>query len=123
MNKKYWSKIGEYDEAAHGFTIFSRNLLPNPDGQIEFWVKIVPKNKDRFNRKYDLGADSAFVLHYVTVDCTRKSISLERTGVYDANDNRLGSGSALLAPKIYGGKVKAGSITSEVFESICLRLQ
>ena len=50
MNAKYWSKIGEQTDPARGFTLYSRNLLPNPDGQIEFWVKIVPSNVEQFNK-------------------------------------------------------------------------
>jgi hypothetical protein len=123
INMKYWSKIGEFKDETKGFTLFSRNLFPNPEGQIEFWVKIVPKNAADFNRRYDLSANSAFVIQYATVDCTRRFLSLERTGVYDAANSRIGSGSSELTPKSSRDRVKQGSIGSEIYASVCVRLE
>jgi len=122
MNAKYWSKIGGIDDKDHGFTLFSRNLLPNPEGQIELWVKVIPNNFEQFNRRYDLSNDSAFVLQYATVDCTRNFLLLERTAVYDANNNKLNGGSSELTPKSSRDRVKPGSIGGEIFQSICVKL-
>jgi len=123
INTKYWSKIGEMKDDTKGFTLFSRNLFPNPEGQIEFWVKIVPKNVVDFNRRYDLSGNSAFVIQYATVDCTRRFLSLERTGVYDSGNVRLGSGSSTLTPKSSRDRVKPGSLGAEIYQSICVRLE
>lgn len=122
MNAKYWTKIGGHDDMERGFTLFSRNLLPNPDGQIELWVKIVPKNKHEFNRHYDLSSESAFVLQYATVDCAKNFVFLERTAVYDVDNNKLGAGSSSLTPKNARDRVKPGSIGGEVFQSVCVKL-
>ena len=122
MNAKYWSKIGEQADPLRGFTLYSRNLLPNPDGQIELWIKVVPTNTEHFNKAYDLGANSAFVLQYATVDCSKKVVLLERTGVYDSNNLRLGNGPPALTPKSARDRVKPGSIGAEVFHSICIKL-
>ena len=122
MNAKYWTKIGGQDDKDRGFTIFSRNLLPNPEGQIELWVKIVPNNTAEFNRLYELSANSSFVLQYATVDCSRNFLLLDRTAVYDANNTKLGVGSSSLTPKSARDRVKAGSIGGEVFQSVCVKL-
>jgi len=122
MNAKYWSKIGEQADPMRGFTLYSRNLLPNPDGQIELWVKVVPTNLEQFNKQYELGTNAAYVLQYATVDCGRNVLLLERTAVYDANNVRLGNGPAALTPKSARDRVKPGSIGAEVFHSICIKL-
>ena len=122
MNAKYWSKIGAQTDPVRGFTLYSRNLLPNPDGQIEFWVKIVPTNLEHFNKAYDLGPNTAFVLQYATVDCGRNFVLLERTGVYDTNNVRLGNGPPALTPKSVRDRVKPGSIGAEIFHSVCIKL-
>lgn len=122
MNAKYWTKIGGSDDKEHGFTLFSRNLLPNPEGQIELWVKIVPKNSGEFNRRFDLSAESAFVLQYATVDCTKNFLLLDRTAVYDANNTKLGTGSSSLTPKSSRDRVKPGSIGGEIFQAVCVKL-
>ena len=123
INAKYWSKIGEYKDETKGFTLFSRNLFPNPEGQIEFWVKIVPKDAANFNKRYDLANNSAFVIQYATVDCTKRFLSLERTGIYDSSNVRLGNGSSELTPKSSRDRVRQGSIGAEIFASVCVRLE
>ena len=122
MNAKYWTKIGGQEDKDHGFTLFSRNLLPNPEGQIELWVKIIPNNAAEFNRHFDLSSESAFVLQYATIDCTRNFLLLERTAVYDANNTKLNNGSSSLTPKNARDRVKPGSIGGEVFQSVCVKL-
>jgi len=123
MNTKFWSKIGEFKDESKGFVLFSRNLLPNPEGQIEFWVKIAPKNTDDFNKRFGLPANAAFVLQYATVDCSKRFLSLERTAIYDAGNQRLGSGSGELTPKTSRDRTKPGSIGAEIYASICERLE
>lgn len=123
MNTKYWSKIGEMKDETKGFTLFSRNLFPNPDGQIEFWVKIKPRNLEDFNKRYQLPSNAAFVIQYATVDCTKRFLSLERTGVYNAANVRLNNGSGELNPKSARDRVRPGSIGSEIYASICVRLE
>src|SRR5262245_48335870 len=59
MNAKYWSKIGEQKDPLRGFTLYSRNLLPNPEGQIELWVKIVPSNLEQFNKHYEIDSNAS----------------------------------------------------------------
>jgi hypothetical protein len=122
MNAKYWSKIGVQTDPVRGFTLYSRNLLPNPDGQVEFWVKIIPTNIEQFNKAYDLGTNTAYVLHYATVDCAKKFLLLERTGVYDSNNVRLGNGPPALTPKSARERVKPGSIGAEIFHNVCIKL-
>lgn len=122
MNAKYWSKIGSQDDKDIGFVLFSRNLLPNPEGQIELWVKVIPNHTEKFNRHYDLTPSAAFVLQYATVDCARNFLRLERTAVYDASFNRLGDGTSELNPKSARDRVKPGSIGSEIFQSVCVKL-
>ena len=122
MDAKFWTKIGGQPDKDHGFTVFSRNLLPNPEGQIELWVKIIPNNAAQFNRHYELSAESAFVLQYATVDCSKNFLLLERTAVYDANNTKLNNGSAALTPKSARDRVKPGSIGGEVFQSVCVKL-
>jgi hypothetical protein len=122
MDAKFWTKIGGQEDKDHGFTVFSRNLLPNPEGQIELWVKIVPNNTAEFNRHYELSGESAFVLQYATVDCSKNFLLLERTAVYDANNTKLNNGSSALTPKSARDRVKSGSIGGEVFQSVCVRL-
>jgi hypothetical protein len=122
MDAKYWSKIGEQTDPVRGFKLYSRNLLPNPDGQIEFWVKVIPANLEQFNKTYDLEPASAYVLQYATVDCGKKFLLLERTGVYDTNNVRLGGGPPSLTPKSTRDRVKPGSIGAEIFHSICIKL-
>lgn len=123
MNPKYWSKIGELKDETKGFKLFSRNLFPNPEGQIEFWVKISPLNLEHFNRNYDLPANAAFVIQYATVDCSRRFILLERTGVYDSANTRLNSGTSELNPRSSRDRVKPGSISGEIYQSVCVRLE
>jgi len=47
---------------------------------------------------------------------------LDRTAVYDANFNRLGDGTAALNPKSSRDRVKQGSIGSEIFQAVCVKL-
>jgi hypothetical protein len=122
MNSKYWTKIGGIEDKERGFVLFSRNHLPNPEGQIELWVKIIPNSPAEFNRHYDLSSESAFVLQYATVDCTKNFLLLDRTAVYDANNTKLGSGSSSLTPKSSRDRVKPGSIGGEIFQAICVKL-
>ncbi len=122
MNAKYWSKIGEQEDPLKGFTLYSRNLLPNPDGQIEFWVKIVPSNLEHFKKAYELDTNSAYILHYATVDCGKNFLLLERTGVYDSGNVRLGAGPPGLTPKSARDRVRPGSIGAEIFHSVCIKL-
>ena len=122
MNAKYWSKIGSQEDKEIGFVLFSRNLLPNPEGQIELWVKVLPNNTEKFIRHYNLSNEAAFVLQYATVDCAKNSLMLDRTAVYDANFNRLGDGTSALNPKSSRDRVKAGSIGSEIFQAVCVKL-
>ena len=122
MNAKYWSKIGEQTDADKGFTLFSRNLLPNPEGQIELWVKIVPNNLAPFIKHYELDPTAAYVLQYATVDCGKNNLLLERTAVYDANNVKLNNVPSSLTPKSARDRVKPGSIGAQVFHSICVKL-
>lgn len=122
MNAKYWSKIGGQDDKDLGFTLFSRNLLPNPEGQIELWVKIVPLNTEKFNRHYSISSESSFVLQYATVDCAKNVLLLERTGVYDSTFRKLGEGTSALNPKSIKDRVKPGSIGAEIFQGVCVKL-
>ncbi|MGH9947887.1 MAG: hypothetical protein ACRD6X_11900 [Pyrinomonadaceae bacterium] len=123
MNAKYWSKIGEMKTTGPGFMLFSRNLFPNPEGQIELWVKIIPNDLRAFNKKYELPSKASFVLHYATVDCTRRYVVLEKTGVYDAANNKLNTGTRELNPSTSRERVKPGSIGAEIWESVCVRLE
>ncbi len=122
MNAKFWSKIGAYEDAKLGFTLFSRNLYPNPEGQIELWVKIAPSNPEQFRKRYGLEPSAAFVIQYATVDCSKHFLLLEKTGVYDRNNTRLSAGVANLTPKSARDRVKPGSIGAVVFESICVKI-
>lgn len=121
LNSKYWSKLSATDGPT-GFTLFSRNILPNPDGYYEFWIKVVPATPEAFRKQYGLSADAAYVLQYATVDCEKRLLLLERTGVYDAKDMRLNSGAAALTPKSAKDRVKPGSIGAVTFESFCHKL-
>ena len=122
MNAKYWSKIGERTDTERGFTLFSRNLLPNPEGQIELWVKIVPTNLAQFIKHYEVDPNAAYVLQYATIDCGRNVLLLERTAVYDVNNVKLNGGPPSLTPKSARDRVKPGSIGAEIFHSICIKL-
>lgn len=122
LNPKYWSKLGPTTEGQRGFTLFSRNILPNPEGQYELWIKVVPANVEAFNKQYSLPQDAAYVLQYATVDCEKRLLLLEKTGVYDAKDMRLNAGSNALTPKSAKDRVKPGSIGAIFFEYFCQRM-
>jgi len=123
MDPKYWNRLAEPEkDQPLAFTLYSRNILPNPEGQYELWVKIVPVNVPAFIRKYDLPSNTAFVLQYATIDCSRNVLLLERTGIYDAGNVRIGEGSARLTPKEARDRVKPGSIGAAVFHNFCVRL-
>lgn len=122
INPKYWSKLGPPTDGPRGFTLFSRNILPNPEGQFELWVKIVPVTAEAFRKHYGMPQDAIYVLQYATVDCDKRALLLEKTGVYDLSDNRLNTGSSALTPKSAKDRVKPGSIGATVFEYVCVRL-
>lgn len=120
---KFWTSLGKPTEGTRGFSLLTRNMQPKSDTNFEFWVKIVPTNATAFNRRYSLPRESAFVIQRATVDCSRRTVYLDRTASYDVSNNSLDpKGSDLIKGDIRS-RVRAGSVSEMIFEYICLKLQ
>ena len=123
LAEKFWTSLGKPTEGARGYSLYTRNMQPNSDTNFEFWVRIVPTNAVAFNRRYSLPRESAFVIQRATVDCSKRTVYLDRTASYDASNNSLDpKGSDLIKGDIRS-RVRAGSVSETLFEYICLKLQ
>ena len=120
---KFWTNLGKPTEGTRGYSLLTRNMQPKSDTNFEFWVKIVPTNATAFNRRYSLPRESAFVVQRATVDCSKRTVYLDRTGSYDASNNSLDPrGSDLIKGEIRS-RVRSGSVSETLFEYICLKLE
>lgn len=119
---KYWSELGKPVEGQRGFTVYTRNMQPKADSLFEMWVKIVPANAAAFNRRYGLPKESAFVVQFARVDCTKRLISFEKTAAYDAANNSIDPRGSELVKGETRTRVKSGSVGETVFEYICVKL-
>lgn len=123
LAEKFWTSLGKPTEGSRGYSLYTRNMQPNSDTNFEFWVRIVPTNAMAFNRRYSLPRESAFVIQRATVDCSKRTVYLDRTASYDASNNSLDpKGSDLIKGDIRS-RVRAGSVSETLFEYICLKLQ
>jgi len=123
LDQKLWTGLGKTTEGSRGFSLFTRNMQPRSDTNFEFWVKIVPTNATAFNRRYSLPTDSAFVVQRANVDCSKRTVYLDRTAAFDGSYNSLDPrGSDLIKGEIRS-RVRSGSISETLFDYICLKLQ
>ena len=123
LEQKLWSSLGETTEGSRGFSLFTRNMQPKSDSNFEFWVKIVPTNATAFNRRYSLPRESSFVIQRATVDCSRRTVYLDRTAAFDASFNSLDPRGSDLIKGELRSRVRSGSISETLFDYICLKLQ
>ena len=122
LDQKYWSELGKPVEGPRGFSVFTRNMQPKSDSRFEVWVKIVPNNQEAFNKRYDLPRDSAYVVQYATVDCSGRTVQLERTTAYDRLNGTRDARYSELSKNETRSRVKVGSISDTIFQYICLKL-
>lgn len=123
LAEKYWTNLGKPTEGSRGYSLYTRNMQPKSDTNFEFWVRIVPTNATAFNRRYSLPRESAFVIQRATVDCSKRTVYLDRTASYDASNNSLDPKGSDLIKGDTRSRVKAGSVSETLFEYICLKLQ
>ncbi len=102
--------------------MFTRNMQPKSDTLFEVWVKILPNNAVAFNRRYGLPSNSAFVIQHATVDCSGRSVRLERTAAYDTGNGTIEARSSDLVKNESRTRVKSGSVSDVIFQYICLKL-
>ena len=122
LDQKFWTTLGKPTEGARGFSLFTRNMQPKSDTAFEVWVKIVPNNAAAFNRRFGLPSNSAFVIQHATVDCTDRSVQLERTAAYDAANGTVEARSSDLVRNESRRRVRSGSVNDIIFQYICLKL-
>jgi len=123
LAEKFWTGLGKPTEGTRGYALFTRNMQPKSDTNFEFWVKIVPTNATAFNKRYSLPRESAFVIQRAVVDCSKRTVHLDRTGAYDGSNNSLDPrGSDLIKGEIRS-RVRSGSISETLFDYICIKLQ
>jgi len=120
---KYWSDLGKPTEGPRGYALFTRNMLPKSDSLFEFWVKIVPTNTAAFNKRYSLPRESAFVIQKATVDCSKRLVFLEDTAAYDAGNKSVDPKGSDLIKGENRSRVVPGSVSSTIFDYICLKLE
>ncbi|HQU90812.1 MAG TPA: hypothetical protein PLK77_00870 [Pyrinomonadaceae bacterium] len=123
LAEKFWTSLGKPTEGTRGYALFTRNMQPKSDTNFEFWVRIVPTNATAFNRRYSLPRESAFVIQHATVDCSKRTVYLERTGSYDASNNSLDPKGSDLIKGETRSRVRAGSVSETLFDYICLKLE
>lgn len=123
LAEKFWTSLGKPTEGSRGYTLFTRNMQPKSDTNFEFWVRIVPTNATAFNRRYSLPRESAFVIQHATVDCSKRTVYLERTGSYDASNNSLDPKGSDLIKGEARSRVRSGSVSETLFDYICLKLE
>jgi hypothetical protein len=123
LAERFWTGLGKATEGARGFSLYTRNMQPKSDTNFEFWVRIVPTNATAFNRRYSLPRESAFVIQRATVDCSKRTVYLDRTAAYDAGNNSLDPRGSDLIKGDIRSRVRAGSVSETLFEYICLKLQ
>ncbi|MEO5859835.1 MAG: hypothetical protein ABIR33_12905 [Pyrinomonadaceae bacterium] len=123
LAEKFWSTLGKPTEGSRGYSLLTRDMQPKSDTNFEFWVKIVPTNAMAFNRRYSLPRESAFVIQRATVDCSKRTVYLDRTGSFDASNNSLDPRGSDLIKGDIRSRVRAGSVSETLFEYICLKLQ
>lgn len=117
---KNWSEFVGPTEGPRGFKLFSKDMKQNSDGQYEMWIKIIPNERSVFTKRYEIPSNTAYVLQYATVDCSKRLMAFEKTTLYDADDALVKSESTTLSAKTTRDKVRTGSIGAVVFEKICL---
>ena len=122
LEKKFWSDLGKPSEGMRGFALFTRNMQPKSDSRFELWVKIVPNNALAFNKRYGLPRESAFVIQYATVDCTGRSVQLEKTAAYDNGYGSVDPRASDLVKNESRTRVRPGSVSDQIFEYLCLKL-
>lgn len=122
LAEKFWTSLGKPTEGSRGFALFTRNMQPKSDTNFEFWVRIVPSNPTAFNRRYSLPRESAFVIQRAVVDCSKRTVFLDRTGSYDTSKNSLDPKGSDLIKGENRSRVHAGSVSETLFEYICLKL-
>jgi hypothetical protein len=122
LDQKFWSTLGKPVEGSRGFSLFTRNMQPKTDSLFEVWVKIMPNNAVAFNRRYGLPSHSAFVIQHATVDCSGRTVKLERTAAYDLASGAVDSRSSDLVKNESRTRVRSGSVSDTIFQYICLKL-
>lgn len=122
LDQKYWSGLGKPTEGSRGFSLFTRNMQPKSDTRFEVWVKIVPNNREAFNKRFGLPRDSAYVVQFATVDCGGRSVQLEKTAAYSGTDGAVEARSSDLVKNESRTRVRPGSVSDTIFQYICLKL-
>ncbi|MEQ1765204.1 MAG: hypothetical protein ABL984_18900 [Pyrinomonadaceae bacterium] len=120
---KFWSSLGKPTEGTRGYSLFTRNMQPKSDTNFEFWVKIVPTNAIAFNKRYSLPRESAFVVQRAVVDCSKRTVHVDRTSSYDISNNSLDPRGSDLIKGETRSRVRSGSVNETLFDYICLKLQ
>jgi hypothetical protein len=120
---KFWSSLGKPTEGARGYSLFTRNMQPKSDTNFEFWVKIVPTNATAFNKRYNLPREAVFAVQRAVVDCSKRTVYLDRTGAYDISNNSLDPRGSDLIKSETRSRVRSGSVSETLFDYICLKLQ
>jgi hypothetical protein len=115
-----WSKLGPTVEGTRGFTLHSRGIRLNKTGQYELWVKIVPTNSQAFTKRYDLPANTGYVMQHATVDCGKRLLLLEKTALFDTADKVLKGQTSAMQPPSQKAAVKPGSIGESIYKFVCL---
>lgn len=115
-----WSKLGPGTEGPKGFTVQGRDIRVNSAGQFELWIKVLPSNTTAFAKRYDLPRNIAYVLQYATVDCEKRLLSFEKTGLYDSDNTVLTGRVDGLVPDSKKDSVKPGSIGESVYKYVCV---
>ena len=123
LAEKFWTSLGKPTEGTRGYALLTRSMQPKSDTNFEFWVKIVPTNATAFNRRYSLPRESAFVVQRAVVDCSKRTVYLDRTGSYDASNNSLDPKGSDLIKGEMRSRVRSGSVSETLFEYICLKLE
>ena len=120
---KFWTSLGKPTEGIRGYSVLTRNMQPKSDNNFEFWIKIVPTNATASNRRYSLPRESAFVIQRANIDCSKRTVFLDRTASYDSANNSLDPRGSDLIKSETRSRVRSGTVSETLFDYICLKLQ
>lgn len=122
LDQKFWSNLGKPTEGSRGFSLFTRNMQPKSDSHFELWVKILPNNSVAFNKRYGLPRESAYVIQYATIDCSDRTVLLEKTAAFDSSHSPVDPRASDLVKNESRTRVRPGSVSDTIFQYICLKL-
>lgn len=88
-----WTFMTEAKADTYGerFYYQPQNVQTDILGGKKTWLRVIPKVPAKYNRKYKIPTKTAYVQHFLSVDCKYERYTLEQAVFYDASGAILGS--------------------------------